>query len=171
MNGATVAEDDGGAEGGGGSESGFLDQIKGSVAVLIALAFLIIFVVLVYVMWDKADDANNETAWARWTFLLAGIEAVAFAGAGWLFGKEVHRGQAEAAEKNATKAQKKADEESARAASAEAHGEALRNAIEAKRGQTSSGAASGRIGVEGAGAGTQDGDLDELATLARQAFP
>ncbi len=46
----------------------------------------------------------SET-WTRYTFLLGGIEAIAFAAVGYLFGKEVHRQQAEKAEKRAQDAQ------------------------------------------------------------------
>src|SRR4051794_7998804 len=147
--------------------SGLMANARGGAAIVVALVALVAFGVVVVVLWDKADDPDNETAWARWTFLLAGVEAVAFAGAGWLFGREVHRAQAEAAQDQADVAQQAARAETGRAASAEAHGRALRNAIETKRER-----ASQRTRREGyAGPTEPSDDLEELATLARQIFP
>src|SRR5262245_11834526 len=43
--------------------------------------------------WVQSDALH----WARLQYLFGSIEAIAFAGAGWLWGKEVHRDQAAAA--------------------------------------------------------------------------
>jgi hypothetical protein len=63
-------------------------------------------------------------------YLLNGVEAVAFAGAGWLFGKEVHRGEAERAEEQVQTEQQRANqaEGDARQATKAAQGERLRSA-------------------------------------------
>lgn len=49
-----------------------------------------------------------EPQWTRAVFLLNGVEAITFAAAGYLFGREVHRGRAENAEKRADLAEDKA---------------------------------------------------------------
>jgi hypothetical protein len=89
-----------------------------------AIVALIVLVVFIVILWGKADDPDNETAWARWTFLLAGIEAIAFAGAGFMFGREVNRATAE----QVTQAQQAAQENAAEAAAAKADLEAVRDA-------------------------------------------
>lgn len=58
-------------------------------ALIVAAVALIAYAVLVAVAWDKAGD--EAEAWARRLALLGGIEALAFAAAGWLWGKEVSR--------------------------------------------------------------------------------
>jgi hypothetical protein len=102
--------------GGGGGPS----RAAATATAIVALVVLVVFIVI---LWGKADDPNNETAWARWTFLLAGIEAIAFAGAGFMFGREVNRATAE----QATEAQQNAQESAAEAAAAKAGLEAVRD--------------------------------------------
>jgi hypothetical protein len=49
----------------------------------------------------------SEVSWSRAAFLLNGVEAVAFAAAGYLFGREVHRGVAASEAKRAQEVEKK----------------------------------------------------------------
>jgi type VI protein secretion system component VasK len=93
------------------------------VATATAVVALIVLVVFIAILWGKADDPNNETAWARWTFLLAGIEAIAFAGAGFMFGREVNRASTE----QVAQAQQDAQQNAAEAAEAKAGLEAVRD--------------------------------------------
>ena len=59
----------------------------------------------------RADDEGmNELIWARLAFVLQGVEAVAFTAVGWLFGREVHRGEAKVAQDLASDAKKNADD-------------------------------------------------------------
>jgi hypothetical protein len=51
----------------------------------------------------------SQESWQREVYLLSGVEAVVFAAVGWLFGKEVHREQAEKAEANAQAAEAKTE--------------------------------------------------------------
>jgi len=127
------------------------------------------------VLWGKADDPNNETAWARWTFLLAGVEAIAFAGAGFLFGREVNRAtvkavtnEADKAQKSAQSAQEEANRHADRAGSAEGAGKVLRNAIAAK---ASVAAGSGAPEDEDLGQADPSNHLQELRELAERSFP
>jgi hypothetical protein len=134
--------------------------LKIAAGVVVTTAALIGFAVAVIVLWGKADDAGNETAWARWTFLLAGIEAIAFAAAGWLFGREVNRSAVQAAKEAQQTAQVQGD----RAARAEADGEALRDQIEVKAG------ASPDTETDLLGSRTTS-ELAELVDFARRRFP
>jgi hypothetical protein len=58
-----------------------------AVFILLATTTLIAFLIL--------HVSTDEETWKRYTYLLTGVEAVVFAAVGWLFGKEVHREQAE----------------------------------------------------------------------------
>lgn len=58
-----------------------------TVFVIIAAAALITFMIL-------DVDAADET-WKRYAYVLTGVESIVFAAVGWLFGKEIHREQAE----------------------------------------------------------------------------
>lgn len=96
------------------------------VLLIIALLLIGVYVIAVWILFGLADDAGtSEIIWGRYTFLLAGFEAVVFTAVGWLFGREVNRKQAEQAEKATKAAQEKGEE----AAEAKAKGEGLKNAI------------------------------------------
>lgn len=64
--------------------------------------------------------------------MAGGLEAIAFSAAGYLFGKEVHREQAENAERRATETQRRLEMTTTEAASAKEKGRTLREAIKAK---------------------------------------
>jgi hypothetical protein len=72
------------------------------VVLSVAVGALVIYVVLVVLMW--AEVADGETTWARRLMLFNGLEAVALAGVGWLFGREVNRGAAVSAAEANTRA-------------------------------------------------------------------
>ena len=94
-------------------------------AILLGAAFLLIalYAAFLGILYFSADDRQmTEIIWSRRTYLLAGAEAIVFVAAGWLFGKEVHRKEAEKA--TAAEAGAKAD-----AAEAKQKGEDLRTAI------------------------------------------
>jgi hypothetical protein len=71
-----------------------VDTFKSVVALIVAVASLAATGVLIAFLFGKVGDEN----WDAYIYLLAGVEAISFAAAGWLFGKEVHREQAETAE-------------------------------------------------------------------------
>jgi hypothetical protein len=95
-----------------------MNNTKSGAPTFIAVVFLIGFAV--YVVYLARMTDLEDKIWTRHTYLLGGIEAVAFAGAGFLFGREVHRGQAENAEKRADEAQKEANKGKALAAAVKA---------------------------------------------------
>jgi hypothetical protein len=142
-------------------------------AMIVAIVVLVGFGGLLYYLFS-ISSAANETLWNRAIFLYGGVEALAFAAAGYLFGKEVHRQQAENAEKRADEKTKDVERETKKAATAEANGQSLAKAIAVKRGS----ATSAKSRLEGLGrsegqAGDllANGSLEELDQLARQLFP
>jgi hypothetical protein len=69
-----------------------------------ALAIVFAYVVFVLLAFVRADDKLPETDWSRSVYVLLGVEALAFTAVGWLFGREVHRGEAQEAQKHADEA-------------------------------------------------------------------
>jgi len=152
---------------------------KESLAGLVTLLSLAGF--SAFVVYLLFDIGAKDPVWSRRTYLFAAVEAVTFAAVGWLFGKEVHRERAEAAEKRADSAETKTATASAAAAakseeSARLHerGLALKQAIEGAREshrqlaphlQRSFGAAAESVGA------TTGSQLDSLATQAERLFP
>ena len=64
------------------------------VATVVAVLALAVYLVGLAWLSTKVDAA--EPAWSRFVLLLTGVEAVAFAAAGWLWGVQVSRGALEA---------------------------------------------------------------------------
>jgi hypothetical protein len=143
----------------------------------VAVSVLVAFAAFLWFMTTKAS-VNNEVEWNRLVYLFGGVEAIAFAAAGFLFGREVHRRQAEKAEQQAAKAEKQADKAGqradnearrariadTRANTAESKGRELAVFAEAKVG-ASTGGKYGSLGASVAG------DWSEFANRARQYFP
>lgn len=69
-----------------------------------AIAIVFAYVVFVLLAFVRADDKLPETDWSRSVYVLLGVEALAFTAVGWLFGREVHRGEAQEAQKHADEA-------------------------------------------------------------------
>ncbi len=80
-----------------------------TVGLVVAVLALFSFGLLILYMLSRTSNAS-ELEWQRDVYLLSGVEAVAFAATGFLFGKEVHRQQAEQATARADKAEAKAAE-------------------------------------------------------------
>jgi hypothetical protein len=93
------------------------------VAVFIILATTLLIVFLIF------HVSTDEETWKRYTYLLTGVEAVVFAAVGWLFGKEVHREEAEKAEMSRKEAEEKGREASEKAAGEAEKGRGLARAI------------------------------------------
>lgn len=68
------------------------------------------FVALIAFLLSNSSTAMSEVVWSRYVYLLTGIETITFTAIGWLFGKEVHREQAEMAQQQATEATEQAKE-------------------------------------------------------------
>ena len=76
------------------------DLVKYGMAVLALVGFSWI---IIYLM-SKTESAS-EMEWTRAVYLLSGVEAIAFAAAGFIFGREVNRQRAQKAEERAFEAE------------------------------------------------------------------
>lgn len=145
------------------------DVLSPIVAILALLGFggFTIYLVLI--------STVQEPEWTRDVYLYGGIEAVAFAAAGFLFGSEVRRRQAEQAIERALEADATAASAQVQAAVAEANGKALTDAINVKLSTINQGAASSTQTPSGNEAGNSADvartDLTELSLLAARLFP
>jgi hypothetical protein len=148
-------------------EHGNGKEAKGGVSPSVKLASFITVVALiaygvaVWLMWGKADTAQ-EPEWTRLVFLLTGIEAITFAAIGWLFGREVNRVRAEKAEEKEAESRVEADAANREAASVKATGRAIRRALEP-------GEAGDLLGPGSVGGGAQ-GTISAIRNIAAD-FP
>jgi hypothetical protein len=151
---------------------GLLSFTQGIVPLVIAVTVLYIFWSLVKTMMGMTKAPELE--WNRAAYLFAGVEAIAYAAAGFLFGREVHRQRAEQAEQRAGSEQQRAAEAEKAAVEESTKGKALRQAIEVKK-SSPHGRAADMEGLEsfrgGAPSAAGQTDIDELSRLARQLFP
>ena len=136
---------------------------------IIALVILAGFSYLLYEMYTFAGT-DQAQMWERRMVLYGTVEALAFTAAGYLFGKEVHREQAEKAEERADKKTTETEQAKAQAAEETAKGRTLANLIEVKRSSATGGGelASLRTRV---GGDLSQVDLAEIAELAKRLFP
>jgi hypothetical protein len=145
----------------------------------VTIALLFVFLVLVAILMVKADDFS-DTTWTRLTYLLGGVEAIVFTAVGWLFGREVHRGEAQAAKEDAAsskevaaKATDEAKVKSEEAAIERTKGLAIkvaaRRTVQARgRSVPAEGARPTSLGSATAPA---DDSLDALAAMAEDLWP
>lgn len=126
----------------------------------IGVAVLMGFAVLVIYMFSLLT--SSEATWSRALYLFAGVEAIAFAAAGYFFGREVNRQRADIAESRASQAEQKAADAAERAVKAEAKGQSLRAAIQATV----------DVQLEGSSSKVRAADeMDQLSRLAEELFP
>ena len=142
-------------------------DLKDRLAPIVGFGALIVYVAGLVFMANMLSAEDLE--WARATYLLNGLEALAFAGAGFFFGREVNRQRAEKAEEASDAADAKADQATGEAAEAKAKGLALATAV---RSQAQQAAQPGRVGI-GAPSGTPQAqsDIGQLKDLADTLFP
>jgi len=110
------------AQAGAGDPVSRLQAFTAVAQIVAALLLIALFVAFLVVLYIQRDDPH----WDRAVFLLSGLEAVVFAGAGALFGTSVQRGTVQAARQDAAAA--KAD-----AAKARTLADQTRSAAEAGR--------------------------------------
>lgn len=168
------------ADGGDGKSVQGLSRItRNELAGVVTIGALAGFVA--FVVYLLVEISAGETNWARRTYLFSAVEAITFAGVGWLFGKEVHRERAETAEKKAGAEEAKAEKAAtvAAAKSEEAvkyqeRGLSLKSAIRAAQQGHQQLAPHLRQNLGAAGdslASTAGTQLDQLAAQADQLFP
>lgn len=140
-------------------------KLKDLVAPFVAMIALGGFAWIVFDLFGKLNA--EELQWTRAMSLLSGVEAIAFAGAGYLFGSEVHRKQAESAEKKAEKAEEKA-QESEQAAT---NGKILAESVKAKSAELDKMNDSlAELGPKGLSL-VNEFEVNQLGTLANNLFP
>jgi len=101
------------------------------IALAMAALVLIAFAVVLGYMIHIASGADDKL-WTRSTYLFGSIEAIAFAAAGFIFGKEVHRQQAANAERRADAADQKASAASQKAAEATKAASSIKSLVDTK---------------------------------------
>ena len=75
------------------------NRIKRTVALFVAVVAIILYVFTCIYLFEKLDVLEEH--WDKALLLFKGLEAIALAAAGFLFGREVHRERAEKAEDRA----------------------------------------------------------------------
>jgi hypothetical protein len=126
--------------------------LREQVAPFVAIGALVFFALLLTYVIMQIGLPQQQ--WDRIVFVISGVEAIAFAAAGYLFGREVNRQRAERAEERAEEAEEDA-----------ANGRTLATVTKNK---ASLAARPG--GLEGSRP-QGSADLRELAALAERLFP
>jgi hypothetical protein len=108
-----------------------LSVTQGLIPLLVAIVVLWWFGTVLKQMFTHANSDITPETWARYTYLFSGLEAIAFAAAGFLFGREVNRQRADRAEQSAAQSQAIAFEAQSTAATSEANGQALAEGVRA----------------------------------------
>lgn len=108
-----------------------LSVTQGLIPLLVAIVVLWWFGTVLKQMFTHANSDITPETWARYTYLFSGLEAIAFAAAGFLFGREVNRQRADRAEQSAAQSQAIAFEAQSTAAASEANGQALAEGVRA----------------------------------------
>lgn len=154
------------AEQAAGSGNSWLSDLKGLLAPIVGFLVLLGFSGLIIHMLGQV--AVDETQWTRAVYLFAGVESIAFAAAGFFFGSEVRRQQAESAQERADEARVEAD-----AAKEEAvAGRTLAAAIRAEKVGLERKAVGPLMGLETEGMlQTVQADFEMLQALADELFP
>ncbi len=81
---------------------------KSGLAGLVTIISLVGFFIALIYLYRHTSSASSES-WTRDTYLLTGLEAITFAAVGSLFGKEVHRQEAQQAQQDAKDARQQSD--------------------------------------------------------------
>lgn len=93
--------------------------------ILGGVALTVYILLVIYLINKVSDEGINDATWMRMLYLFTGVESIAFAAAGFVFGREVNRGRAEAAEQQASRESKRAATAQAEKARLETAGKAL----------------------------------------------
>lgn len=93
-------------EGNEGQDDARLTVVRVSFAVVLTVVFLVAALLL----YQKTDTKESQE-WERLVYIFAAIEALAFTAVGWIFGREVNRQRADAADKRADDAEQQKDTE------------------------------------------------------------
>lgn len=136
---------------------------------IFAFAIIIFFGIFIYYMLNITKA--NEPEWSRTIYLFSGIEAIAFAATGFIFGKEVHRKEAKSAEIRASNAEKSTINAEKTALVLESNAKALTEAIKIKLlNQDTQGVKYEGFDQSNELKNTRE-DIKELLELAERLFP
>jgi len=138
-------------------------------AVILAVFILAGYAFFLYFLIGKASTEVDEKIWTRLIYLFAGVEAIVFSAAGFIFGRQVNRGRALKAEKDAKEAQKNEKEATASASKEKAKGENLAQLILSKVEKPAT--AEDQFKVRGISAGKEDNEIVDLAIFAKKVYP
>jgi hypothetical protein len=108
-----------------------LSFTQGLVPLLVAVIMLWWFGTVLLRMLGQTGPEILDAQWSRYTYLYNGLEALAYAAAGFLFGREVNRQRADRAEADAAKSQEIAFDAQSAAATSVANGQALATGVRA----------------------------------------
>jgi hypothetical protein len=134
----------------------------------VAAALLMAFVVLTVFMLSWADAPDE--VWKNRVFVFSSVEAIVFTAVGWIFGREVHRTQAESARKDAVDAKEAASKKADEAAEERAKGMRLAGAVETfAAGTAGTGGRARDVGLDEE-AGALPSQLASLQSLARRLY-
>ena len=154
---------------------GWVDQLtsilsftQGLIPLLVAVIVLWWFGSVLKEMLGHARDGVTDIQWERYLNLYSGVEALAYAAAGFLFGREVNRQRADRAEEDAARSQQVANEAQDVAATSTANGRALAAAL---RSSGSLGSFHPESGGPEATAVASQSKLAALRGMADELFP
>ena len=140
------------------------------VGVIIAFAGLSFYLM-------RAAATSDETGWTRMLYVYGGLEAIVFAAAGYIFGREVHRERAEVAEEmaqNAAQELRDATEEKLEAeqreADVQARAQALVSVVRSEQ-ATSAMRPHGAGAVDATSSPNGKVALDRIAAVTNDLFP
>jgi hypothetical protein len=140
----------------------------GLTPVSIAAAYLALAGLAAIGIFLLSNLGMSQRRWDRANVVYTSVEAIAFAGAGYLFGREVNKVRAEKAEEKADQKDKEATASAKDAAASDAKGQALAGAIRAF--SPSSGAGRG-FTAAATGATAPPGSAEALRSLADDLYP
>lgn len=152
-------------------------------AAVLVIAYLVADVCLL----KSADNKGTTDAiWTRYLAVIGGLEAIVFTAVGWVFGREVNRGAAEAATKSANDAKTDANDakDTAKVATQsakDANEKRIENAEAAARGRTlaiavrqtalTASTDRARLGLANPAARSENPELEALRQMADALFP
>lgn len=146
-----------------------LSFTQGLIPLLVAIFLLWYFGTTLKRMFSLTSPTTvNEIEWGRNVYLYSGLEALAYAAAGFLFGREVNRQRADRAEEDAARSQQVTNEAQSTAATSKANGQALAAGL---RSLGSTGTFHSEAAGPEAVAVAVESRLDALRQMADELFP
>jgi hypothetical protein len=144
-----------------------LSFTQGAVPLVVAIIILVYFGTVIKQMFGLTGPSVGEIQWGRNAYLYGGVEALAYAAAGFLFGREVNRQRAEKAEQTADRALQETGVAQRVAAHSVANGRALAEGVRALENVQSE----RRVASLDAASGSERTEIRMLRGMADRFFP